>query len=117
MGLSGRDKSMMHTVNHPDNCCLVGDDCWSVLNRSVIYRPEICNDCEFNKSPEEKRTMRYYKMTLMFGNQPQGSCVQNEGDTLEMLQLGELSENDSYIIEAVDLTEKQFESLPEFNGF
>ncbi len=40
-----------------------------------------------------------------------------KGDTLEMLQLSELSEKDSYIIEAVELTEKQFNSLPEFNGF
>ena len=54
MKLTERDKSMMHTANHPSNCCLMGDDCWSVLNGTVESKPEICNNCEFNDSSEEK---------------------------------------------------------------
>ena len=54
------------------------------------------------------------KITLMYGNKPQGSYI----DHVSNVDLGALFDDDScYKIETVEITNEEFEKLPEFQGF
>ena len=65
--------------------------------------------------------MRVYRITLLYDNKPQGSYIEKHIvqclDGLRDELLFELSINDGYKIEVLEMSENEYDSLPEFNGF
>lgn len=62
--------------------------------------------------------MRFIKIASMYKNKEQGSYIDkidniNITDLIDGMELGE----DSYKISVVEMSETEFEKLPEFTGF
>ena len=56
----------------------------------------------------------FVKITLMYGNQPQG-CYVDHVSNVDLIAL--FDGDDCYKIETIEMTDEEFEKLPEFQGF
>ncbi len=61
--------------------------------------------------------IKYFKMTLMYDNQSQGSYIEKLDNILEMFREMLPDSGDTYVVEAVEMEESEYEKLPEFMGF
>ena len=61
---------------------------------------------------------KYFKITYSTQGCPQGGYIVDQIDLAAFNnELSELAIGDSYVIEAIEMTEEEFESLETFEGF
>lgn len=96
------------------------DDVGIQSNPPFEHNPEFLKAMKEWLSNRRRRRvkMKLCKITLLIDGEPQGHYIDHpSGTVLDLTDNLEPGSGETYLLESVEMTEEEYEKLPEFTGF